>query len=784
MSVSYNAKSQVFQITTLSTSYLFKVNDFKHLVHLYYGAKLPENGDFSTLFKTYSCPTGNTIMYSSNPPYSMFHTLYEYPFYGKGDMREPALELTHEDGSHLLDLKYQSHEIMEGKKEIPGLPSASGNNATTLIVHLSDEISHIGVDLFYSSFSDSDVITRSVSIINNSQEKLELDKVMSLSFDHFDSDFEAITLVGSWARERHPTNHEISNGVYYIDSKLGVSGADNNPFLCLKKKDCQENYGECYGFSLVYSGNHRFSVEKNSFSSLRVQAGINPFEFKWFLKPGETFSAPEAIMTYSKNGLNKMSQNFHSFVRHHIVRGTFQFQDRPILINNWEATYFDFNATKLLSIVQSAKELGIELFVLDDGWFGHRNDDTSSLGDWFVNTKKIRGGLTRLAKKVNQAGLKFGLWVEPEMISYDSELYKAHPDWVMKHPKYDLAFGRNQAMLDLANPSVVTYLKETLSSLFSSANIEYVKWDCNRNMSDIYSTYLDSETRQGYVHRYYLGYYELLGSLVNKFPNILFEGCASGGNRFDLGQLCYTPQIWCSDDQDPYERWQIQAGTSLLYPPSVIGAHVSANTNHQMFRKTSIETKFNVAAFGLLGYELDLTSLSKIEKTSVKNQIEFYKKWRHLFQYGTFYRTIDPWDNNQCGFEVVSEDGSEAILGNYQALAIPYPEVDKLKVYGLLDQDYEIHNRPQLIDIKTFGTMINYVSPIKLKEDHFLQNTIAKYYEFKTESEDLVINGKQLENWGFFPKHQFTGTGLSDDVRILGDFGSRLYTFKEVKKNA
>ena len=779
MAVWFNGKTQEFHLQSATTSYIFKVNQAGHLVHLYYGARLEHQSDFSSLAKGYSCETGSTVMYSVKPPYSMEHTLYECPFCGKGDFREPALDLVFADGSHLIDLKYQDHEIIKGKYDIPGLPSSYGKKVTSLVVHLKDAGKRLLVTLSYAVFEEANVITRTVAIQNLSDSQLELTKVMSLSWDHFESDFEAITLDGAWARERHLSLHTLDSGVFYVDSKRGTSSASYNPFLCLKKASCDDQQGECYGFSLVYSGNHRFSVERNPFGLLRVQCGINPFDFRWYLKPQEVFYAPEAVLTYSQEGLNGMSQNFHKFIRENIVRGKFQFAERPVLINNWEATYFKFNSRKLLSIAKEAKKLGVELFVLDDGWFGHRNDDTSSLGDWEVNTKKIHGGIEKLSQQINNIGLKFGLWVEPEMISYDSELYKAHPEWLIRHPLHEPSLGRHQVMLDLANPAVVEYLFKTLSAVFDSGKIEYVKWDFNRNISDVYSNYLKPQEQQAYVHRYYLGYYHLLAQLVKKFPAILFEGCASGGNRFDLGTLCYMPQIWCSDDQDPYERWLTQYGTSLLYPPSVIGAHVSANTNHQMFRKTSIETRFNVAAFGLLGYELDLTALSPIEKKSVKNQIEFYKQHRQLLQYGTFYRTLNPFTGNQCGFEVVSTDGKEAILGNYQTLAVPYPGLDKLKVYGLSPKaTYHLSNRLQFINIKTFGTLINYVSPVKIKEEHFLQNVAAKRYEFKNETEDLDITGHQLQTWGFYPKHQFTGTGLTPDVRIMGDFGSRLYLLK------
>jgi len=776
MAVYVNELAKEFHLQSSLTSYIFKVHESGHLIQLYYGDRLDNCQDFSFLYKNYSCETGSTVMYKKDSNYSMAHHLYEYPFYGKGDFREPALDILFTDGSKIFDLKYDSYEILDKKYEIVGLPYSIGNNMQSLIIKLVDNKAKISVFLNYAIFEDANVITRSVKIVNNNDNKIILNKIMSLNLDIIDGEFNAVTLDGAWIRERHISEHQIDNGVFYIDSKKGVSSSDHNPFICLKELNASENNGRCYGFSIIYSGNHRFNVEKNPYDIIRVQCGINPFDFKWTLNGNDSFETPEAVMTFSSMGLNQMSQNFHNFINNNVVRGPYKFSDRPILINNWEATYFDFNTIKLLNIAKEAKKLGIELFVLDDGWFGHRNDDKSSLGDWYPNLKKIRGGIKRISKQINQIGLKFGIWVEPEMISFDSDLYKNHPEWMIKHPNHDISIARNQAVLDLANPNVIEYLFTSLEKLFSESNIEYVKWDMNRNFSDIYSNYLAVDQQESYVHRYYLGLYSLLEKLTSRFPNILFESCASGGNRFDMGMLVYMQQIWCSDNNDPYERQLIQYGTSLLYPPSTMGAHVATNVNHQIFRKTSIESRFNVAAFGLLGYELDLTSLSKFEKECIKNQIKFYKKNRELFQYGKFYRIDNPFKGNKCSWMVVSSDKKEALYGNYLGLVKPNPKIDKLFVTGLNDKyHYNITTRTQYTNIKTFGTMINHISPIKIKEDHLIQNFLDKFYMFKLETEFINMNGDQLMKCGFFPKHQFTGTGYNKDVRIMGDFGSRIY---------
>ncbi|MDD4584377.1 MAG: alpha-galactosidase [Bacilli bacterium] len=781
MAIYVNDLTKEFHLQSLSTSYIFKVHESGHLIHLYYGDRLEDCSNFSFLYKNYSCETGSTVMYKKDLNYSMAHHLYEFPFYGKGDFREPAIDILLDDGSKMFDLKYDSYEIIDSKYEINGLPFSIGDNMQSLIIKLIDKKAKVTILLNYAIFEDANVITRNIKIINDGEDSIIINKIMSLNLDILDGDYEAITLDGAWVRERHITEHKIDNGVFYIDSKKGVSSSDHNPFICLKENSTFENSGKCYGFSLLYSGNHKFSIEKNPYDMIRVQCGINPFDFKWLLTSNNCFETPEAVMTFSSNGLNKMSQNFHSFVNNNIVRGPHKFNERPILINNWEATYFDFNTTKLLSIAKEAKNLGIELFVLDDGWFGHRNDDKSSLGDWYPNTKKIHGGIKRLSEQINKIGLKFGIWVEPEMISFDSNLYTEHPEWMIKHPNYDVSIARNQAVLDLANPSVIDYLFTSLAKLFSESNIEYVKWDMNRNLSDIYSNYLNKQQQGAYVHNYYLGLYSLLDKLTKRFPNILFEACASGGNRFDLGMLVYMQQIWCSDNNDPYERQLIQYGTSLLYPLSTIGAHVATNVNHQMFRKTPIESRFNVAAFGLLGYELDLTALSKFEKECIKNQIKFYKSNRQLFQYGTFYRIDNPFKGNNCSWMVISDDKKEAIYGNYIGLVKPNPKIDKLNIVGLnKDYLYNITTRTQYANIKTFGTMINHISPIKIKEDHLIQNVLDKFYMFKMETEYIDMTGDQLMKCGFFPKHQFTGTGYSKDVRVMGDFGSRIY--KIVKK--
>jgi len=471
----------------------------------------------------------------------------------------------------------------------------------------------------------------------------------------------------------------------------------------------------------------------------------------------------------------------HRFVQDRVVRGAWQYKERPVLVNNWEATDFDFDKKKLLALAKEAAGLGIELFVLDDGWFGKRDDDASSLGDWDVNEKKLPGGIEGLAKKINALGLKFGLWVEPEMISEDSDLYRAHPDWAVSTPGRAPAYGRNQFVLDLTMPAVRAYVVDAMTKAFSQADIEYVKWDMNRNISDAYSKALPPERQGEFHHRYILGLYEILDELVRRFPGILFESCASGGNRFDLGMLCYMPQTWTSDDTDAYARLSIQGGTSYGYPPSVMGAHVSASPNMQSLRASTIETRFNVAAFGLLGYELDLTMLSPFDKKAIKEQVAFYKEHRQLLQFGEFLRIPNRLDPDKVQWAVVSEDGREAIAGLFQGSARIGLGQDLLTVPGLdPDATFSVKGRPQYINVKAFGNLVNRVLPVKIRGDGVVHTVLSSHYMFRMADEDYVANGDLLSDYGIKLIQQFSGTGYNDRVRILSDYGSRLYVMKAV----
>ena len=777
-----------FHLSTQNTSYIMKVLVSGHLSTLYYGRRIREKSDYIRLYRNFAlAPGGSTNYDEKTAHFTLDSTRLEAASYGKGDYREPSLSLRFEDGSRVLDCTYESHRIYNGKEPLEGLPSsfpADGeSDVQTLVITLSDNLVGIKAELSYSVFSERDIITRSIRLINVGDSPVITEKLMSFNLDFPRSNFDVITLDGKWIRERHVHRAPLREGMFSIDSKKGVSSANHNPFLCLAGERTGETEGEAYGFLLVYSGSHMASAEVSPHDLLRVQMGINPFDFSWRLEAGESFQAPESLLTWSNEGLNGMSRNFHDFINHHIIPLRWQGVPRPVLLNNWEATYFDFNEQKLLALAGEAAKLGIELFVLDDGWFGKRDDDTSSLGDWFEDKKKLPGGLERLGSKIRKLGLEFGLWVEPEMVNEKSRLYEEHPDWAIKLPNRPPSKGRHQLMLDLANGEVVEYLKTTLTDLFERSGVSYVKWDMNRNLSDAYSAALPPERQKELVHRYVLGLYAILDHLKKRFPDILFESCASGGNRFDAGMLYYMPQTWTSDNTDAIERLDIQYGTSFAYPLSTMGAHVSGEPSHQVLRNTPIETRFNTAAFGLLGYELDVTKISAFDKKVITKQIEFYKEHRNLFQFGRFHRIESPFDSNRTLWMVVSEDGSEAMVGDYQKLQKPNMGFEDIRPLGLKeDALYAVGGRTQYLNIKAFGDLINQISPVKMKADGVVHTMVSNHYMFEQKTDSFEAGGDELMYAGYRLPNQFIGTGYNEQIRLLGDFGSRLYHIKEITK--
>jgi alpha-galactosidase len=622
----------------------------------------------------------------------------EVPTPGAGDYRVPALVVEQADGSTVLELAVRGHRIQGGKPPIPGLPSTyaeADDEAETLEVDLADTRTGLVVVLSYSIFRDRPVIARSARIRNDGDRALRLSTAMSLSIDLPDAEWDLVTLSGAWARERHVVDRRLVLGRQSVSSSRGSSSHVHNPFLCLKRQSTTEDQGEAIGVALVYSGNFLAEVEVEPFGTCRLRVGIDPETFGWSLEPGQEFATPEAVLAWSGQGLGGMSDGLHGLVRERLARGRWRDAPRPILVNNWEGTYFDFDEERLVAMASVARDLGIELFVLDDGWFGQRDDDTSSLGDWTVDRRKLPGGLDQLARRIEALGMTFGLWIEPEMVSERSELFAAHPDWAFAVPDRPRTEGRQQLVLDLGRPEVVDHLLSVLTELLASAPISYVKWDMNRWITEPWSPAVPAD-RQGEVfHRYILGVYDLYDRLTRAFPDILFESCAGGGGRFDAGLLAYAPQAWTSDDTDAVERLRIQWGTSLAYPLSSMGAHVSAVPNHQVGRLTPLATRAAVAFFGVLGYELDPTALSDAEQAEIRDQVAFYRAHRDLFQRGRFVRLRSPFegDGNEIAWMCVAPDRRQAVVGVYQVLARPAPGAGRLPLRGL-DPSLDYRVRP------------------------------------------------------------------------------------------
>ncbi len=780
-------EKDVFILETKKTTYCFQVLPSGHLEHLYYGTKIPIPVSVEAISDKKSVIAGNSIAYSKEfPKLGLENVALEMSALGKGDIREPFLELCYADGSRTCDFLFRRSLIRNAKRELVGLPSSYGEKGEVqqLEIELMDEHYHTKLVLTYSVFEECNVITRSARILNESKEPIRLQRLYSAQLDLDPNDYLFTTFTGAWAREMNKTDHLCQQGKVINSAITGTSSNRNNPFVMLREAETTEDYGNCYGMNLIYSGNHIEVVEKNSFGKVRLSCGINPNGFEFEILPHSSFQAPEAVLTFSSEGMQGVSLNMQSFVRNHIVRGKWKDKERPVLINSWEAAYFTINENKLLKMAKSAREAGLELFVMDDGWFGKRNDDTSSLGDWTANKKKLPNGIKGLAEKINQMGMDFGIWVEPEMVNEDSDCYRTHPEWAVKIPGRTHSLGRNQMILDLTRKDVREYLIDSMSAVFESGPISYVKWDMNRIFSDEYSAALSPGHQSEFAHRYVLGLYEILEVLVNKFPDILFEGCASGGNRFDLGMLCYTPQIWASDNTDAMCRAVIQTGYSYGYPMSVVSAHVSGCPNHQTLRVTPLETRFQVACFGVLGYECNLSELSKEEFQTVKEQIAFYKTYRRTLQFGDFYRIKSGKDTDYSKGEYqwisVSKNQSEAIGLYLQGQMIPNSFGGTFKTKGLSEEKtYHFTNRSQKVNLMEFGSLVNMIAPIHIKENSAVHHVVAKFVKMKGETEDYIVGGTLLNKAGIKLKQSFSGTGYEEQMRMFLDFQSRIYIMTE-----
>ncbi len=707
MGIIFDKSQESFILQTKNSTYIMKVLQGKYLSHVYWGSKIEDPiVDFivnSVERASFSAVSGE------DGTLSLDSCLCEYPSYGNTDLRNPAYQLQLENGSRITDLAFDSYDIVTGKPKLKGLPAVyaeADSEAETLLITLVDRLIHVKVILSYTVMNDYDAIIRSVQFVNEGSGKKKLLRALSMGIDFNHYDFDLLSLSGSWARERHMVRRPLVSGTQSIESRRGASGHSENPFFALLSKDATETYGEAYGFSLVYSGNFLASAEVDQYKTTRVVMGVNPFDFKWLLEEGETFQTPEVVMVYSGNGIGEMSRTYHRLYQNRLARGIYRNAERPVLINNWEATYFDFNEDKLKEIAKQAAELGIELMVLDDGWFGKRNSDNCSLGDWYVDSKKLPNGLNSLANAINQYGMGFGLWFEPEMISPDSDLYRMHPDWCLHVPDRHRSLGRKQLILDYTRQDVQDTIIQMISDILTNANIIYVKWDMNRNMSEIGSAMLPKERQMETAHRYILGLYRVMDTITSRFPKVLFESCSGGGGRFDPGILYYMPQNWTSDDTDAIERLKIQYGTSLVYPSSVMTAHVSAVPNHQTGRSTSLEFRGNVAMAANFGYELDVTKMTEEEKLEVKQQIKVYKEMRTLIQYGDFYRLLNPFEGNYTAWMYVSPDKKDAAVFLYKVLTIPNDGLFHFRLAGL-NPDYQYRIKEEGVQVSG-AQLMNY----------------------------------------------------------------------------
>lgn len=684
--ITYNDESRVFVLRTNHSMYQMQVINFDTLVHLYYGANIGDTEITHRLMFLDRGFSGNPYEAGDDRTFSLDVLPQEYSGYGNGDYRINSLEVEHQDGSDAVHLRYESHRMWKGKYSLEGLPCMYGSEdeAETLEITLYDRISNLKVRLLYGVFPELDVITRAVRMENEGENPVKIQRAMSMEMDYPNRHMDFIHFYGRHTMERQMERLPLHHGVQSVESKRGMSSHQHNPFIILCDKKTTEKHGECYGYALAYSGNHRCEIEVDQMEQTRVVMGIHPYHFSYLLNKGDVFETPEVIIAYSSEGLGKLSRIYHDAYRSNLIRSKYVNSPRPVLVNNWEATYFDFNEEKLFNIAKTAKEIGLDMFVLDDGWFGNRNSDYTSLGDWQVNEEKIRGGLPKLVQRINGLGMKFGLWIEPEMISEDSELYRQHPDWILRIPERRMTRSRSQLNLDITRKEIRDHVMEKIFAVLDSCKVDYIKWDMNRSVDNVFSSALPPE-RQGEVfHRYVLGVYEMMERLVSRYPDLLFENCAGGGGRFDAGMLYYSPQIWCSDNTDAIDRLRIQYGTSFGYPISSMGAHVSVCPNHGTGRTTPFDTRAIVASAGTFGYELDLAKLSDEEKEIAKEHIQEYKEMEMLVLNGDYYRLTNPYRNHEYVlWQFVSKDKKETIVNGVMLRNESNPHIHLVYLEGL-----------------------------------------------------------------------------------------------------
>ena len=666
MSITFYEHSKTFRLDTRDSSYLMTISKYGDLLHLYYGDRIPDE-DLSYLIEL------RDRGFSPNPheagndrTFSLDFLPQEFSTSDSGDYRVESIGVRNADGSRIFAGKAAGHTIYSGKYKVPGMPSVralEGEGTDTLEIRLKDAASGVSVVLYYGVFEEKNVITRAVRVVNEGEGPIRLEKLMSVTLDFKEANYDWITLDGRHMMERHPSRSAIRNGVQSVGSTRGSSSHQHNPFVILCEKTADEDRGRCYGCSFVYSGNFLAEAERDQYRQLRLNMGIHPTNFEFRLEPGEDFFSPEAVLAYSGNGLTGLSHIYHRLYRENLGTSPYRKLPRPVVINSWEAAYFDFDEEKLLNIARESLDMGVELFVLDDGWFGKRDDDCSGLGDWKVNRHKLKGGLSGLSEQIHEMGLKFGLWVEPEMVSEDSDLFREHPDWHLGIKGRPATRGRYQLVLDLSRKDVCDYIIDSLNRILDEARIEYIKWDLNRNITDVWSGQTDKERQGEVMHRYMLGLYRIMDEVILTHPDVLFCGCSGGGGRFDPAMLYYQPQIWCSDNTDAINRLKIQYGTSFVYPISSLEAHVSICPNHQTGRTVSLATRGIVASGGILGYELNSTVLDREEKELCRKQVEAYKENYALIADGDYYRLTSPFENHYVtAWQHVSANRTQALV--------------------------------------------------------------------------------------------------------------------------
>lgn len=683
MAIRYWKEKQIFSIDTKNTTYQMKVDSYGFLLHLYYGAKV--NGAMDYLL-TYADRgfSGNPAEAGADRTYSLDVLPQEYPTWGTGDYRNAALLIQNADHSESCKLQYAGHTIKKGKYNLSGLPAvyAEENEAETLEIYMEDCVSNLKVTLLYGVVEQLDIITRSVIIENHGSENIIIEKAGSACLELLPGQYDLLSFCGRHTMERTVQRKRIGYGSSVFESRRGTSSHQYNPAFILADVNATEDRGNCYGIAFVYSGGFRFETEKDPYDQVRTVMSIQPEQFAYPLNPGERFVVPETIFSFSQNGFGALSHNYHNCINHHVIRRSFQKKMRPVLINSWEAAYFDFTGETMLELAKNAADVGIDLVVMDDGWFGKRDDDNSGLGDWEVNEEKLGCSLGTLIEKINELGVDFGIWIEPEMISEDSTLYRNHPDWVLQIPGRSPVRSRNQLVLDFSRKDVRDYIFASICKVLDQGNITYVKWDMNRSISDVYS---HVNVRGTVLHDYVVGVYDFLEQMIQRYPELLIEGCSGGGGRFDIGMLYYTPQIWCSDNTDAIDRTKIQYGTSFFYPASAVGSHVSAVPNHQTGRITSLKTRAVVAMAGTFGYELNLQILSAEEKEEIKEQVAVFKKQNELIQQGTYYRLTNPMEDAMAAWLFVSENKKHALFNVVVLDKQANAGVTFIKLKGLLE---------------------------------------------------------------------------------------------------